>query len=79
MTQILDPWIAALNDADINNPFLRSSVSLKVLTPAPVNVVYRWSVKVLRVSSPLKLKNTSYFLVLFEEEEEEEKAIWGSD
>ena len=34
--------------------------------------VYKWSVNVLRVSSPLKLRNTSNFLLLKEEEEEEE-------
>ena len=35
--------------------------------------VYRWSVNVLRVSSPLKLRNTSNFHLLQEEEEEEEE------
>ena len=34
--------------------------------------VYKWSVNVLRVSSPLKLRNTSNFHLLEEEEEEEE-------
>ena len=35
--------------------------------------VYKWSVNVLRVSSPLKLRNTSNFHLLKEEEEEEEE------
>lgn len=90
MTEILDPWIASINDADISVPCLSPSESLNVLIPAPFNASYRWSVKLLRVSKPLKLKNTSYTqLLLFrafgekgekgekEEEEEENEAIWG--
>ena len=34
--------------------------------------VYKWSVNVLRVSTPLKLRNTSNFHLLKEEEEEED-------
>ena len=40
--------------------------------PFCFKLVYRWSVNVLRVSSPLKLRNTSNFHLLEEEEEEED-------
>ena len=38
-----------------------------------LKTVYRWSVNLLRVSSSLKLRNTSNFHLLKEEEEEEEE------
>ena len=37
---------------------------------------YRWSEKVLRVSSPLKLRKTLYFQLGVEEENDDEEAIW---
>ena len=37
-----------------------------------LKTVYRWSVNLLRVSSSLKLRNTSNFHILEEEEEEDD-------
>ena len=52
---------------------LSFSSSLKTDIPFCFKPVYRWSVNVLRVSSPLKLKITSNFHLLEEEEEVEEE------
>ena len=56
----------------MNVPCLSFSSSLKTDMPFCFKPVYKWSVNVLRVSSPLKLRNTSNFHLLEEEEEEEE-------
>ncbi|KAM1357751.1 hypothetical protein EV1_044474 [Malus domestica] len=72
MTAILDPSISWSSSLCMFSPLL-SCVSINVLIPALRNAMKRWSVKVLRVSSPLKLRNTSYFQ-RFELREEDEEA-----
>ena len=59
MIEILEPWIARTSSVVISSPLLSSS-SIKALIPAFVNASWRWPVKFLRVSSPLKLMNTSW-------------------
>ena len=61
MIENLDSSIAFESTGEIDFPLSSLSSSLKVKMPFCFNVVYRWSVKALRVSSPLKLRNTSYF------------------
>ena len=52
---------------------LSFSSSLKTDIPFCFKPIYRWFVNVLRVSSLLKLRNTSNFHLLEEEEEVEEE------
>ena len=56
----------------MNVPCLSFSSSLKTDMPFCFKPVYKWSVNVLRVSSPLQLRNTSNVHLLEEEEEEED-------
>ena len=72
MTANLDSSIAFKSSGATDVPRLSFSSSLKVDMPFCSKVVYRWSVNLLRVSSPLKLRNTSYFPSLEQEEEEQE-------
>ena len=57
----LDSSIAFKSAGEIDSPLSSSSSSLKVKIPLHCKVAYRWSVKLFRVSSPLKLRKTSYF------------------
>ena len=72
MTANLDSSIAFKSSGAIDVPCLSFSSSLKVNMPFCFKDLYRWSVNLLRVSSPLKLRNTSYFPPLEQEEEEQE-------
>ena len=56
--------------SSVEMDFILSSLSssLKVLIPFWSKAAYKWSVKLLRVSSPLKLRKTSYSHVGNEEE-----------
>ena len=72
MTANLDSSIAFKSSGAIDVPCLSFSSSLKVDMPFCFKALYRWSVNLLRVSSPLKLRNTSYFPPLEQEEEEQE-------
>ena len=67
----LDSSIAFKSSEVIDVPCLSFSSSLKVDMPFCFKPVYRWSVNFLRVSLPLKLRNTSYFHLLEDEEEED--------
>ena len=71
-TANIDSSIAFKSSGEIGFPLSRFLSSLKVKTPFYFKVVYGWSVKLLRVSSPLKLRKTSYFHLRLEEEEEDE-------
>ncbi|KAM2583693.1 hypothetical protein TB2_044775 [Malus domestica] len=79
MTAILDPSISRSSSLCMFSPLV-SWLSRNALIPALRNAMSRWPVKVLRVSSPLKLRNTSYFqrFELCEEDEEAaEPAPWA--
>ena len=69
----IDSSIAFKSSSEIGFPLSRFLSSLKVKTPFYFKVAYRWSVKLLRVSSALKLRKTSYFHLQLDEEEEEEE------
>ena len=69
----IDSSIAFKSSSEIGFPLSRFLSSLKVKTPFYFKVAYRWSVKLLRVSSALKLRKTSYFHLRLDEEEEEEE------
>ena len=71
-TANIDSSIAFKSSGEIGFPLSRFLSSLKVKTPFCFKVAYRWSLKLLRVSSPLKLRKTSYFHLRLEEEEEDE-------
>ena len=58
-----------LKSSEIDFPFSSSSSSLNVKMSFHCKATYRWSVKLLQVSSPLKLRNTSYFHWCVEKEE----------
>ncbi|KAM1015054.1 hypothetical protein ACFX1T_044787 [Malus domestica] len=73
MTAILHPSISWSSSLCMFSPLL-SWLSIIALIPALRNAMKRWSVKVLRVSSPLKLRNTSYFQRIERPEEDEEEA-----
>ncbi|PRQ31822.1 hypothetical protein RchiOBHm_Chr5g0039661 [Rosa chinensis] len=73
MTDILDSLIALKSARDITSPLL-SPLSMKVLIPLLRKAVYKWLVKVVRVSSPLKFRNTSYLYEMGIEEDGEEPA-----
>ena len=68
-----DSFIAFKSSGEIGFPISRFSSSLKVAMPFCLKAVYKWSVKLVRVSSPLKLRKTSYFHRGVEDENEEEK------
>ena len=74
----IDSSIAFKSSGEIGFPLSRFLSSLKVKTPFYFKVVYRWSVKLLRVSSALKLRKTSYFHLRLDEEEEEEDWLYES-
>ena len=57
----LDSSIAFESSSEIDFPLSSFSSSLKVKMPFCFKAKYRWSVKLFRVSLPLKLRNTSYF------------------
>ena len=60
--------MAFKSSCEIGFPLSSFSSSLKVKTPFLFKASYRWSVKLLRVSSPLKLRKTSYFHLGVEEQ-----------
>ena len=70
----LDSSIACRSAEDICSPLLSWS-SMKVLIPHRWSASWRWSVKLLRVSSPLKLRKTSYFRGWVEEEDATERLV----
>lgn len=57
----LDSSIALRSSEEMAFPLSRLLSSLKVTIPFRANASYRWSTKFKRVSSPLKLRKTSYF------------------
>ena len=66
----------ALKGSKIVFPRSSPSSSLKVIMPLQFKAAYKWSVKLLRVSSLLKLRNTSYFHWCVEEEDvDDNKAL----
>ena len=67
--EILELSMASRSSKEISSP-LRSSSSMKVVIPLWRKMPFKWLVKPLRVSSPLKLKNTSYLYRRLKEEEE---------
>ena len=66
----IDSSIAFKSSGEIGSPLSRFLSSLKVLTPFCFKVTYRWSVKFLQVSSPLKLRKRLYFHLWLEEEKD---------
>jgi len=72
MIEISDSLMALTSAGEISSPFL-SLWSIKVLILFWYKAAYRWALKVVQVSLPLKLKNTSHWEG---EEEEEEEAGW---
>ena len=67
----LDFSIAFKSSDEIDFPVSSFSSSLKVKIPFCFKATYRWSVKLLRVSLPLKLRKTSYFHCGVEEENDD--------
>ena len=59
-----------MSSGEIDFPLSSLSLSLKVKIPERCKATYRWSVKLLRVSSPLKLRKTSYIHRLEEEDDD---------
>ena len=75
MIAISDSSIAS-KSLEIYFPLSSPSSSLKVIMPLQFKAAYKWSVKLLRVSSLLKLRNTSYFHWCVEEEDvDDNKAL----
>ena len=66
-----DSSIAFKSSCETGSPLSRFLSSLKVKTPFCFKVTYRWFVKLLQVSSPLKLRKTLYFHLQLEQEKEE--------
>ena len=66
----LDSSIAFMSSREMTVPRLTSSSSLNVNMPFYFKAAYRWSVKFVRVSVPLKLRKTSYFHPCITEEED---------
>jgi len=64
--------MARISSGAMDSPFLMSLSSLKASMPCFFRAPKRKAVKLLRVSSPRKLTNTSYW----NEEEEEEEVHW---
>ena len=73
----LDFSIAFKSSDEMNFPVSSFSSSLKVRMPFCFKATYRWSVNLLRVSSPLKLRKTSYFHYGVEEEIDDENEADG--
>ena len=71
----LDSSIAFKSSGAMNVPRLSFSSSLKVDMPLRFKALYRWSVNFVRVSSPLKLRNTSYLHPREEEEDGDDDGI----
>ena len=67
----IDSSIAFKSSGEIGSPLLRFLSSLKVMMLFCFKIEYRWPVKFLQVSSPLKLKKTSFFHLRLEEREED--------
>ena len=67
--EILDSSIASKRDAEISWP-LEILLSIKTLIPLWRKAILRWLVKLDRVSSPRKLKNTSKCHLKREEEDD---------
>ena len=59
-----------MSSGEIDFPLSSLSLSLKVKIPERCKAAYRWSIKLLRVSSPLKLRKTSYIHCLEEEDDD---------
>ena len=72
MTANLASSIAFKSSGPINVPCFNFSSSLKTDMPFCFKPVYKWSVNVLRVSSPLKLRNTSNFHLLKEDDDDDD-------
>ena len=72
----LDSFIAFKSSGEIDFPISRFFSSLKVTMPLCFKATYRWSVKLERVSSPLKLRKTSYFHQGFEDENVDEEEVF---
>ena len=73
----LDFSITFKSSGEIDFPLSRFSSSLKATVPFCFKATYRWSVKLVRVSSPLKLRKTSYFHSGVEDEsDDKEEAFW---
>ena len=68
----LDSSIAFKSSGEMGFPVSSSSSSLKVKMPFCIKALYRWSVKLYRVSLPLKLRNISYVHQGVEEEGDDE-------
>ena len=71
----LDSSIAFKSFGEIDFPVSSSSSSLKEKMPFYFKAKYKWSVKPLRVSSPLKLRKTSYFGCGVEEKNNDEDKV----
>ena len=69
----LDSFIAFKSSGEIDFPLSRFSSSRKDTMPFCFKATYRWSVKLVRVSSPLKLRKTSYFHRGVEDENDDDK------
>ena len=67
----LDSSIAFKSFGEIDFPLSSFSSSLKVKMPFYFKAKYKWSIKPLRVSSPLKLRNISYVQQGVKEEDDE--------
>ena len=61
----------------MNVPRSSFSSSLNVNIPFCFKAAYRWSVKFLRVSLPLKLRKTSYVHPYIEEEDERDEEAFS--
>ena len=72
----LDSFIAFKSSGEIDFPISRFSSSLKVTMPLCFKATNRWSVKLERVSSPLKLRKTSYFHQGVEDENDDKEVFW---
>ena len=66
-----DSFIAFKSSVEIDFPFSSFSSSLKAKLPFCFKAAHKWSVKPLRVSLPLKLRNTSYVNPGVEDDEDE--------
>ena len=68
----LDSSITFESSGEIDFPLSSFSSSLKVKMPFCFKAKYKWSVKLFRVSLPLKLRNTSYFHRGVKEEDDDD-------
>ena len=69
----LDSFIALKSPGEIDSPLSRFSSSLKVTMAFRFKASYKWAVKLVRVSSPLKLRKTSYLHQRVEDENDDEE------